>query len=43
MTCIFALGYSGQDEIVRGVKRCMSEGIDPKALDEKNFLEYLDS
>ena len=29
MTVIFALGYSGQDEIVRGVRRCLAEGIDP--------------
>ena len=29
MTVIFALGYSGQDEIIRGVKRCLAEGIDP--------------
>lgn len=25
MTVILALGYSGQDEIVRGVKRAISE------------------
>jgi len=25
MTCIFAIGYSGQDEIVRGIKRVIAE------------------
>lgn len=43
MTVIFALGYSGQDEIVRGVKRCIVEGIDPTTLNEKEFLTYLDT
>ncbi len=43
ITFIFAIGYSGQDEIVRGVKRCISEGIDPTTLSEKGFLQYLDS
>lgn len=43
MTCIFAIAYSGQDEIVRGIKRALAEGIDPKLLDEKTFLTYLDT
>lgn len=43
MTCIFAIGYSGQDEIIRGIKRAIAEGIDPKTLDEKTFLTYLDT
>lgn len=25
MTCIFAIAYSGQDEIIRGIKRAMAE------------------
>lgn len=25
MTCILAIGYSGQDEIIRGLQRCMRE------------------
>ncbi len=25
MTVIFAIAYSGQDEIIRGVKRCIAE------------------
>lgn len=43
MTCIFAIAYSGQDEIIRGIKRLLAEGIDPKSLDEKTFLTYLDT
>jgi undecaprenyl diphosphate synthase len=43
MTCIFAIGYSGQDEIIRGIKRVIAEWIDPKTLDEKTFLTYLDT
>lgn len=43
MTCIFAIAYSWQDEIVRGVRRVLVEGIDPKTLDEKTFLTYLDT
>lgn len=43
MTCIFAIGYSWQDEIIRGIKRALAEGIDPKKLDEKTFLTYLDT
>jgi undecaprenyl diphosphate synthase len=43
MTCIFAIAYSGQDEIIRGIKRLLAEGIDPKTLDEKTFLTYLDT
>lgn len=43
MTVILALGYSGQDEIVRGVKRAISEWVDPTTLTEKEFLTYLDT
>ena len=43
MTCIFAIGYSGQDEIVRWIKRVIAEWIDPNKLDEKSFLTYLDT
>lgn len=42
-TCVLALGYGGQDEIVRGVQRAISEGIDPSTLDERTFAQYLDS
>lgn len=43
MTCIFAIAYSGQDEIIRGIKRAIAEWVDPKTLDEKTFLTYLDT
>ena len=43
MTFVLAIGYSGQDEIVRWVKRCIAEWIDPKTLTEKEFLTYLDT
>lgn len=43
MTCIFAIAYSGQDEIVRGIKRTIAEGVDPETLDEKTFITYLDT
>lgn len=43
MTAIFAIGYSGQDEIVRWVKRALAEGIDPSTLNEKSFFTYLDT
>lgn len=42
-TCILAIGYGGQDEIVRATKRAIIEGVDPETLDEKSFLEYMDS
>ena len=43
MTFILAFGYSGQDEIIRGVKRCLREWVNPHTLTEKEFLTYLDS
>lgn len=43
MTIILALAYSGQDEIIRGIRRYISEGNDISKLDEKKFLEYIDS
>jgi undecaprenyl diphosphate synthase len=43
MTFILAIAYSGQDEIIRAVKRVIAEGVDPKTLTEKEFLMYLDS
>ncbi len=43
MTIILALAYSGQNEIIRGIKRYISEWNDISKLDEKNFLEYIDS
>lgn len=43
MTFILAIAYSGQDEIVRGIQKCLSLGIDPDSLDEQTFLTYIDS
>ncbi len=43
MTCIFALGYSGQDEIVRGVRAWMSSWKSLESLDEQSFFSTLDS
>lgn len=43
MTLILAIGYGGQDEIVRATKRAIQAGIDPETLNEKTFLEYLDT
>lgn len=43
MTVILAVAYSGQDEIIRAVRRCMLEWIDPNSLNEKEFLQYLDT
>ncbi len=43
MTFILALWYSGQDEIIRGIKRLVAEGIDIKTLTEKDFLQYIDT
>jgi undecaprenyl diphosphate synthase len=43
MTFILAVAYSGQDEIVRWVKRAIAEGVDPQTLTEREFLTYLDS
>jgi len=43
MTFVLAIAYSGQDEIVRWVKRCIAEWINPKSLTEKEFLAYLDT
>ena len=43
MTAILAVAYSGQDEIVRGIKKCISAGVDLLKLTEKEFLSYLDT
>jgi undecaprenyl diphosphate synthase len=43
MTFILAIAYSGQDEIIRGLKRYITEGKDLNTLDERSFLESLDS
>lgn len=40
---ILAVGYGGQDEIVRAAKRAIAEGVDPETLDEKSFAAFTDS
>ena len=42
LTLVLAVGYGGQDEIVRAAKRAIAEGVDPETLDEKGFLSYCD-
>lgn len=43
MTFIFAVAYGGQDEIIRGIRNYVASGQDISELDEKGFLEFLDS
>jgi len=43
MTFILAIGYGGQDEIVRALKKFMKEGWDIEKLDENTFLPFLDT
>jgi len=37
-----AIGYSGQDEIVRATKKMLVENKDPETLSEESFRAYLD-
>lgn len=43
MTFILAIGYGGQDEIIRGMKKFVQEGGDIDSLDEKTFLPFLET
>lgn len=43
MTFILAIGYGGQDEIIRAIKKFMQTGGDPSSLDEKTLLPFLDT
>lgn len=43
MTFILAIGYGGQDEIIRGIKNFLQQGGDICALDENSFLPFLDT
>lgn len=43
MTFILAIGYGGQDEIIRGIKNFVKNGGDLDTLDEKTFLAFLDT
>ncbi|OGN95269.1 MAG: di-trans,poly-cis-decaprenylcistransferase [Chloroflexi bacterium RBG_13_51_18] len=41
MTLGIALNYGGRAEIIDAVRRIISSGVNPEALDEKRFREYL--
>jgi undecaprenyl diphosphate synthase len=43
MRLVLAVGYGGQDEIVRATRRIIAAGISPESLDETSFAQYLDS
>lgn len=43
MTFILALAYSGQDEIIRGIKDWVASRGYMEPLDEKKFLTFLDT
>jgi undecaprenyl diphosphate synthase len=43
MQLVLAVGYGGQNEIVRAAQRIIQAGISPESLDEKLFARYLDS
>nr|MDD3719957.1 polyprenyl diphosphate synthase [Candidatus Gracilibacteria bacterium] len=43
MTLIVAMVYSGQDEIIRAIKKFLNSGDDINNLDEKSFKKYLDT
>ncbi len=43
ITLIVALVYWWQDEIIRGIKKFISQWWDIEKLNEKNFLDYLDT
>ncbi len=43
MTFILAIGYGGQDEIIRGIKKFVQEGWDVSTLDENTFLPFLET
>lgn len=43
MTFILAIGYGGQDEIIRALRKFVKEGGDIETLDENTFLSFLDT
>ncbi|MBP9812222.1 di-trans,poly-cis-decaprenylcistransferase, partial [Candidatus Gracilibacteria bacterium] len=43
MTFLLMLAYSGQDEIIRGVQRCIDAGIKSDEITEERFLSFLDT
>lgn len=43
LTVIIALVYSGQDEMIRAMKKAQSSGIDIQSLNETSFRQFLDT
>lgn len=43
ITVTFALNYGGRDEILRAVKKIITEKVDPSTLTEEKFSSYLDT
>ena len=43
MVLIAALVYSGQDEIIRAIKKLSNSSFDINSLNEKNFKQFLDT
>lgn len=42
MTLHLAINYGGRDEIIRGIKKIIDDGIPSDKIDEKVFSDYLD-
>jgi undecaprenyl diphosphate synthase len=40
---ILALNYGGRDAIIRGIRRCLQEGLSPEDLNEETFRRCLDN
>lgn len=43
ITIVLALAYGWKNEIIRGIKKFVSEGWSIDKLDEESFLEYMDT
>jgi len=43
ITVTFALNYGGRDEILRAVKKMITDGIQPDSVNEELFSSYLDT
>ena len=43
MRLVLAVGYGGQDEIVRATQRIIAAGVSAESLNEVSFAQYLDS
>lgn len=41
-TCVLAINYGSRDEIIRGIKKMLSEGVSPQDLTEETFSRKLD-